>query len=250
MNVPIKNAGLEYIYGLELSRTDDEVLAIAPGAARDDTNVNDIEVVSALAVSNVLPGAGGLDTGSVAANTWYAVYVIGDSLGKESVAGLLSVSLTDPTMPAGYDMKKKIGHVLTDASSDFLAFSQLGSGSQRQYLWEVIEPVVVVAAASMPTTLTSQSLILGMPAIRAEAILDVLYTPASATNVLSFAPDETAATTVGAVRMGYGVAGAQAATVRCMASLASSLPSIKYESSNAGDAMTLGVAGWVEDLLG
>jgi hypothetical protein len=66
-----------------------------------------------------------LDTGSLAANTLYALYAIYDKEGDE-IAGLGSLSFTAPTMPAGFTFKKLIGMVITkNATPQILPFYQI-----------------------------------------------------------------------------------------------------------------------------
>lgn len=70
-------------------------------------------------------GAGGLDTGAEAANTWYHVWAIAKSDGTQSI--LLSTSATAPTMPSGYTYKSYQGAVFNNGSSDFNPFKQRGA---------------------------------------------------------------------------------------------------------------------------
>lgn len=249
-NIPIVNAGVDYVSGLELARASATTLTLSAGAARDSSLSNDIELSAAVTINAANNGANGLDSGSLDNNLWYDVFVIDDSTKYNAAAGLLSLSSnSSPTLPAGYDMYRRVGHVETDGSAEILAFSQYGSGNIRQYLWEASQAIVTVTTSNMPTTLTAQSLAAGVPPIKCEAILDVTFTAASATNVLTLAPHETSATAAGIIRFGYGVAAAQVGMARVIATLNSGAPSIKYESSNANDAMTLAASGWVEDLL-
>ena len=74
-------------------------------------------------------GANGLDTGTIAASTWYAVWAIYNGT---TVAGLLSLSATAPTMPSGYTHKGRIGWVRTDGSSNLLRTIQYDK--QAQYI--------------------------------------------------------------------------------------------------------------------
>lgn len=69
-------------------------------------------------VDITVAGANGLDTGSEAASTWYYIWVIGKTDG--TVAGLLSISSTAPTMPSGYTLKRLIGAIRNDGSSNFI----------------------------------------------------------------------------------------------------------------------------------
>lgn len=66
-------------------------------------------------------GVNGLDTGSEAANTWYYFWLIYNGT---TVASLISVSSTAPTLPSGYTFKALAGVVRNDGSSNFVAFRQ------------------------------------------------------------------------------------------------------------------------------
>jgi len=81
-------------------------------------------------------GAGGLDTGSEAPNTWYAVYVIGDTTGVNTPKALLSASFTSPTLPAGYDKSRRIFAVRNDGSSNIRKFYCQSKDSQRRVFWD------------------------------------------------------------------------------------------------------------------
>ena len=67
---------------------------------------------------------GGLDTGTIEANTRYYVFAIKRlDTGVEDV--LLSKSFSAPTMPANYTKKRRLrGMLITDGSSDIRAFTQ------------------------------------------------------------------------------------------------------------------------------
>lgn len=86
-------------------------------------------------------GANGLDTGSVAASKWYAVYVIFNAA-SSTVAGLLSLSASSPTLPSGYTYFARLGWVATDTNTFLLRTIQ--KGNQVQY--------VVTATASTTST--------------------------------------------------------------------------------------------------
>lgn len=74
-------------------------------------------------VNSTTTGVGALDTGSVAANTWYAVYAISNG---SSTSCLLSTSFTSPTLPGGYVYLYRIGSIKTDGSSNFYRIKQYG----------------------------------------------------------------------------------------------------------------------------
>lgn len=93
-------------------------------------NYKTVRAVS-LTISGAGSGANGLDTGSLSASTWYSVWIISNG---STTAGLLSLSATAPTMPAGYGYKARVGWIRTDASGNKypLAFKQFGR--QVRYL--------------------------------------------------------------------------------------------------------------------
>ena len=84
-----------------------------------------------LSINSAGSGANGLDTGSIAASTWYSVWVIHNPT-TQTTAGLLSLSQTAPTMPSGYTYRARVGWVRTDATGDKypLSFSQAGRNTQ------------------------------------------------------------------------------------------------------------------------
>lgn len=94
--------------------------------------------------SVALSGANGLDTGVSAASTWYSVWVIWNG---STIAGLLSLSATAPTMPAGYTHKARVGWIRTDATANKypLAFTQ----NARVARWKVAAGTNVIGAPIM-----------------------------------------------------------------------------------------------------
>lgn len=78
-----------------------------------------------LSINSAGSGANGLDTGTLAANTWYSVWVIYNGT---TVAGLVSLSATSPTMPSSYTHKARVGWIRTDSSGNRypLPFRQYG----------------------------------------------------------------------------------------------------------------------------
>ncbi len=124
---------LNYIAGLITSNngTDsDHDIDIAAGVARDDTDVDNMRLTSPItkqidAAWAVGTDQGGLDTGSVAASTMYAIWLI-----KRSDTGvvdvLFSTSFTSPTMPTNYDRKRLIAAIATDSGADIEGYIQRG----------------------------------------------------------------------------------------------------------------------------
>ncbi len=147
--------------------TPDSILNIGAGVCRDSNNVIDMTVGSSnyqdqtvaapLLLNADASGANGLDTGTIAASSLYAVYIIGDSSYQRPTASLLSlVSNALPLMPSGYDSYRLIGYVRTDSSSDFLPFWVAGSANSRMYIYDA--PIATAITAGAETSYTEVDL--------------------------------------------------------------------------------------------
>lgn len=85
-----------------------------------------------LVINSAASGANGLDTGSLAADTWYSVWVIYNS-NTSTTAGLISLSTTAPTMPAGYTFKARIGWIRTESGVNEYPLSSIQRGRTAYY---------------------------------------------------------------------------------------------------------------------
>jgi hypothetical protein len=136
------------ISGLAISNNgsdSDHDIDIATGECRSDDDTGNIILSTALTKRGDASFAegddqGGMDTGSIAADTLYFVYAIGKTDGTADV--LFTVTDGSPTMPSGFTLKRKIGILRTDASANFLAFTWLEDGN---YYWG---PVTIAAATT------------------------------------------------------------------------------------------------------
>ena len=81
--------------------------------------------------STAASGANGIDTGSVAANTWYAFWAIYNAT-TATAAGLLSTSFTSPTLPSGYTYSALLGAFLTDSASNL--YYTIQNGTRVRYV--------------------------------------------------------------------------------------------------------------------
>lgn len=119
-------------------------LAVVPNATTPTTAL-DLKYVSANLTDNVaksitiLPGGASattytinmtvngqvnrLDTGSLAASTWYYVYLISNGT---THGGLASASATAPTMPSGYTFRCRVGAFKTDGAAVVIPYAQNG----------------------------------------------------------------------------------------------------------------------------
>jgi hypothetical protein len=127
-----------YIGGLTLSNdatSPNTVIDIALGAATSD-DYSTLMLISTAMTKNcnaawaVGNGNGALDVGTaLAASTWYHVFLI-ERIDNFTVDILISTS-TNPTLPANYTKRRRIGSIKTDASSHIFPFLQYGD----QFLW-------------------------------------------------------------------------------------------------------------------
>lgn len=70
-------------------------------------------------------GANGLDTGALAASSWYYLYAIHNPT-TNTTACLMSLSATTPTLPSGYTYFARIGAIRCDASKYLMRTLQYG----------------------------------------------------------------------------------------------------------------------------
>lgn len=174
-------------------------LDISVGVARDDGNAAFMELSSILvkkisAAWAVGTNQGGLDTGTVAANTWYHVWQIKRS-DTGVVDALFSLSATSPTMPTNYDLKRRIGAVLTDGSSNIIAFHQDGD----RFIWDVARVDLNAANPGTTAVLRTLSTPLGVKtrAVAVHKLTDTTATAATAYLATDPAQTDTAPSPVG-----------------------------------------------------
>ncbi|MEE9598153.1 MAG: hypothetical protein V3V96_15385 [Acidiferrobacterales bacterium] len=186
-------AGLDLI--TDIGDTEHDVNCAA-GEARDVLNA----VTMALATETtkqiddawaVGDDAGGLDTGSVAADTLYAIWLIHRS-DTGVVDILISASFADPTMPTDYDAKRLIGAVCTDSSANLIDFNQ--SGDYFRYTSEVIQDIndasitsntFEVAALSVPPSAIAHFYVLATNATSTDDTSTIRIRTAGSSDVAS-----------------------------------------------------------------
>jgi len=160
-----------YISGLTLSRASATTFGVATGAASNEgTGAKfDMAATSAFTKSTaawaVGTGNGGIDTGAVSATAWYHVHMIRKD-SDSTIDYMYSLSVAAPTMPTGYTARRRIGSLLTNGSSQFVAFSQVG----EEFLWDA---AVVDADAVNPGTSAVTRTLTTPLGVKTTAILSV-----------------------------------------------------------------------------
>ena len=126
----IVNIPRSYLAGLALANNGTRKIDIAAGLAQDSTNTYGMTISSTFTKDlnsswAVGTGNGGLFFGSIGTSTWYHVFLIRKTSDGSIDAGF-DTSVTAANIPAGYGAYRRIGSVLTDGSSNILAFVQTG----------------------------------------------------------------------------------------------------------------------------
>lgn len=287
--IPMVNLGNLYINGMQLSWTSTTVVTVQQGQARDSTNTTDIvltypplnngtSVTTPFTISTTVSGAGGVDTGTIAASTAYAVYAIwstafsqirippspeayvtsppyqtlsltapvSQSEGYLQANVLISTSAIGPVLPFGYDSWRYIGSVTTDSSSHFLQFAQTGGTSSRTVYLDV--PVATSATAGSTSFVTIGTLAPYIPATAAAVILQVSLTPNAAGDVVSLQPYGASSSGVYAALSAEATGHAQVANLTVPIGLNAGVPQVNYETTSGSDVVAFKIQGYVDQL--
>lgn len=117
-----------HLWGLTMSTAGaSTTLTVGVGQCSDGNGVDIMDLLAATAKTTsawaVGTAAGGLDTGSIAANTTYHWYVI-----KRPDTGVVditySLNASAPTLPTNYTISRRIGSMPTNGSSQWTNFKQ------------------------------------------------------------------------------------------------------------------------------
>lgn len=193
VNIPIVNAGLKYIMGMRLAYASATTMTVATGQCRNSTNVNDIVIDTAVTINTATNGAGGLDQGAMANDTFYAVYAIGDSTGFESGSAIISADLTSPLMPAGYDMFFRIGYIKSSGAAAILPFRQDGVSMDRWMWYDA--PIATDITAGSSATFAAVDASDGLPNSTPTMVRwYCVFTPTAADDTLVLVPGTSTAT--------------------------------------------------------
>lgn len=239
-----------YINGCNLTWLSNTTLRVSSGIARDSTNIFDMINKVDLTINTALQGANGLDVGTIAANSWYAVYLIFDTTRQIPAAAILSLSSVNPTMPSvnnvTYSAFRRIGWAKTDGSSNLSIFIQSGNQIRRNYQWDSTKSVL---SGGNATTFTAFSLAAGAPPQVSPVKLIMQYTPANAANTTSLRPT---GSSVGAAFSPVLLKSSAAVqmtipSIEIIPGLSSGNASLDYVVT-ASDSLNISVSGFVDNL--
>lgn len=263
-NLPPYRLPSLYINGMNISIYSTTVLAIAPGACRDQTNSIDIEIGNAnlqganlpapafqnfqpaITINSAVNGANGLDTGTIAASTQYGIWMIADSRGYKNPAGLLSLtSNANPTLPLGYDSLRLIGFIQTDGSSHFVYATHKPQNMVNAVTY-YLSPSSVLSGGTA-TTFTAIDMSGAIPTTTLQNIvvsLLVTFTPNAVGDVVQFRPTGSTATSNVVTITGQTASVAQTQYVQVIAGVGASKPEIDYLVTSASDSVNVSVVAW------
>jgi len=188
-------------------------------------------------------GLNGLDTGSIAASTWYNIYIISN---LSTTGCLASTNSSSPTLPSGYTYFYRVGAMETDGSNNL--YRTLQTGNKSRY---VITGTSNTSSYPFTTTSATSSWVAyqvtgnntGSPTTSTE-VLSNLYSVSGLES--GVAPNANYAAPVSGNPMPWISRNSSASNVT--ESQVTNIPlesnSIYFWSSNTGNI--LAVAGWVD----
>lgn len=192
-------------YGMSNGTDTDHDINIAVGIARNSGDTTSIKLTTGItkqadAVWAEGTNAGGLDgsetvAGIMDANTWYHVWIIKNPT-SGTVDALFSESATAPTMPTGYTLKRRIGAVYSDGSSNIKQFIQSGD----MVYWKdppLDASASITAGTGSNVTLTVPSGVRCIAKVSMAGAVEMLYTRPTDVN------DETVTATGAPTTFGY-----------------------------------------------
>jgi hypothetical protein len=238
-----------WLTGLVLSTAGSSAtFGVAAGEAADSTNVMLIQLVSAYTKTTatwaVGSAAGSLDTGAIANNTWYHVYLIRrPDTGVVDVA--ISTSASTPTLggtiPAAYTQYRRIGSVRTNASAQWLRFFQLGD----EFLWSV--PTLDINAANISNA-APELRVLPVPLGVQVNAFGVFYITSATLNaqVMLSSPDAPLSANVPVGLMALNVPVANTFVATSFNVRTNTASQIAAQSNFASTSLGLSVTGWVD----
>lgn len=227
-----------YIDGCVMSTAGSSTtMTIGAGQATDSTAAASLilassynKTTSAWAVGS---GNGGLDTGAIATGTWYYFYLIRrPDTGVVDV--IFSTSASSPTLPANYTQYRYIGAGLTNGSSQWTKFVQIGN----EFWWD--SPTLDAGGAiTSNTSAALQTLI--TPRKRCKAIMNIylgggIITYFSDPNTSDLAPSSTAAPLAQVVSSAAGQ----------VAIWTNTSAQVRHRESAGSTNMYLSTVGWVD----
>lgn len=180
---------------------------------------------------------GSLDTGTIANNTWYHVFII-QRVDTGVVDILTSTNAASPTMPASYTRKRRIGSLLTNGSAQWVKFTQFGD----EFLWDI---AINAANTTIGTTSSLQSSVTPV-GVQTIAMLQGLVANTLNTAVLFTSPDQADVAAAGVTGnfnayAAAGVNGGFSVSIRTNTS-----SQVRVNAANSSTNLQMSCRGWID----
>lgn len=230
-----------YIAGLILSNDAGDVnnyIGISVGAARDQSNAQNITVGAAFvkrlnAAWAAGSNAGGILTGSKAASTKYGVFLLRKDADGSGDVGFYPGASPVGFLPTGYSTWRRIGWIITDGSNNIRQFFQ------DKEIFR-LKTKIAETVPGTPGTITSG----GPPSV--ELHLEALVGGTGGSGVFSISFRETTVT-AGQERMAaYADASVNNAQAACPDCPVSTNSSSQYVYAGSSNGTTVNVVGWID----
>jgi hypothetical protein len=234
-----------FLSGLTLSTAGSSAtFTVAAGMAADSTNFDYVTLAASINKTTsawaVGSGNGALDTGTIAATTWYHVHLIKNPT-TLVVDVLVSLSATAPTMPSGYTLFRRIGSLLCGGTSQWTAFVQLGD----EFLFKA--PVQIKNGEL--TSTTAQNMTMTVPSgvqVWAKFKAESIFSTAVASTVF-YSPDMGTQTTQnGFIDMFSAAANSTGPTAGDQGVRTNTSAQVQYVSNAAGALIYVYSYGWID----
>ena len=227
-----------YINGLQLTYSTTTVLTTNSGDCTDSSR-NFQMFTNGLSINNATTGLNGIDTGNIAESTWYYAYIVGDSNGVNGTGGLISLSANSPTLPAGFDVYRRLGAIYSNASSQFDIFYTVGNATTRQIYYDV--PKSLLSGGSSTSFAAIDCSTIAPPIANTPIIFICEFTPNTAGDTGAFRP--TGSSSTNGMFLFSGVVAAKSQIFmpsKVLAGIASSKAEVDYKVTASGALTVLG----------
>lgn len=241
--------------GMELTYASTTTITVGDGKCPDSTEQNIIVLDSDKTLNLAKTGLGGLDKGTLAANTKYNIFAAASSESPDYVSGLVnnpenpyppgvifSVD-SEPSLPFKYDMYRYIGAFYTDGSSHVVKFLQTGEGSERT-MW--YDAAVSELSGGTSSTYANIDVATSVPRPGLVALLKVTVTPTGAGDAVNILPYGSSATNGYATVAGSVASVAQIVSpVACPTGSNSGAATLQYKVTGTA---SIAVQGYIDQL--
>ena len=222
-------------------------LDIAAGTCLDSTGTFQLSSNASITINAANNGLNGLDQGTFAQATVYAVFLVADPVSLQTTGAMISTNLVTPLLPFGYSAYALIGYAVTigNAAHFLPAYWTDNDSNNRVCTFDAPQSIPLAASgAATSYAAGATSLVHLVPAVNnLQVSLAYSFIPGNAAgDTLKF---QGGASTGDQVTI-TGQVTTVHVTGNCtvLSQLVTGVPTINYEVTNAGDTAAASVAGF------